>query len=132
MTFSFRSHICNYFLENFLWWRMIIINYYINTKIYDELHLYVDCKNILLHMWPSAWRLQVSSLFFIIVACKLHMSANIFLQYHSSEIRGLSWWNDVAKCFKICHILKPLFRKKRFFLNKMFQRNASKFAIFYV
>ena len=31
---------------------------------------------------------------------------------------------------KVLHI--PLFRNKRFVLNEMFQRNASKFAIFYV
>ena len=29
-------------------------------------------------------------------------------------------------------LLASLFRKKRFALNEMFQRNASKFAIFYV
>ena len=29
---------------------------------------------------------------------------------HSSEIKGYAWWNDLMKCFKICHmfgILKP-------------------------
>ena len=39
--------------------------------------------------------------------------------------RSVSCWY-----FFLNHI--PLFRNKRFALNKMFQRNASKFAIFYV
>ena len=39
----------------------------------------------------------------------------------------------VIFCFvqESCSFL-PLFRNKRFALNEMFQRNASKFAIFYV
>ena len=41
-------------------------------------------------------------------------------------------WNHFRKKKKTDHHTYPLFRNKRFALNEMFQRNASKFAIFYV
>ena len=50
------------------------------------------------------------------------------------RIKSLRWMDDttqIAALTKVS-IFVPLFRKNRFALNKMFQRNASKFAIFYV
>ena len=39
---------------------------------------------------------------------------------------------EIVEIIEITAIIQSLFRNKRFALNEMFQRNASKLAIFYV
>ena len=57
-------------------------------------------------------------------------SCSIYWRYTTMELYSL----DINEIFFPSFILSStsLFRNKRFALNKMFQRNASKFAIFYV
>ena len=51
-----------------------------------------------------------------------------FLMYTDKDVAEVI--SSGLKCEKKCNL--ALFRNKRFSLNEMFQRNASKFAIFYV
>ena len=42
--------------ENFLWWRMMINNNYIDIKIRTILHMYIDCQYIFYHhIWPEGF-----------------------------------------------------------------------------
>ena len=74
---------------------------------------------------------SVSSKFVIYMVREINFSS---LKGHSHGALIVSWkvnrWCSMQLHFSSC--FETLFRNKRFALNEMFQRNTSKFAIFYV
>ena len=106
----------------------------------DHKTLIIFCRLLNWNAWikkyyisPSRDRLWIS--FFPAMGYSRKLNGNIRIYLFSSQKQNISpffLWDWTMNKPTYTDTLKPLFRKKRFTLNKMFQRNASKFAIFYV
>ena len=91
------------------------------------------CLQFLKKLTTCTWCWLASCVFWTIVV----PSSQLRISPHKPKYRRVSLTIKIlitqvpAKFFNRC-LFKPLFKNKKFELNLMFQRNASKFAIFYV